>query len=306
MKKYFVKKTGIIIAALFIIIFLASCTILAKPVLKAGSSPESSINPSTDTDALTVITGDTPVKRGDKLDIPEIGLKENSYAEDVKDDDVTGDGVADMVILSGVRQNQEDAYSSELTVIVYDPAAKKYSSISAGEEGGYGGRLFTGDIDGDKVPDILVGAGTGGSGGSSNYSIVSFLGGVPHVLAKQDVLSNGAAFEGHFRDGFKVEIKNIDLNKEYVIDVSSDKETLIENGIYDASGKLPRDVETTTDNLVELNPIDTDGDGVYELQGRQYIWGFSHPDTIAEVDTLWKFDKGSLKLKSLDMVPIRS
>lgn len=303
MKKYLNKRLNIIITIILAAVFLVSGTILGQSVVKAdssqkGTSTGSTSSTNTDTDSV-----DTSFKKGDKLNIPGIGLKNDSYADDVLNSDVTGDGTADTVILAGVKQSQDDIYSSEFTVIVYDTTAEKYLSISAGAEGGYSGKLFAGDIDGDRVPDIFISAGTGGSGGCSNYSILSFSSGVPRVLAAQDILSRGASFKGHFKDGFKIEVRNIDLDKTYVFDESLSSEVLVDNMVYDASGKLLQNLETVTDNLVKLDPVDTDGDGIYELKGNQIIWGFCHPCTIARADTLWKFEKGSLKIKSLDMTP---
>lgn len=277
MKKFSVNCAGIAVAAVLVSLFLISGRVLASASVEQ------------------------PLKIGDILNIPGLGLKPNSYADDIISSDVTGDGVDDTVILAGTKESQEGIYSFEHTVIVQDGALKKYTVLSRDLDGGYEGKLFAGDFNGDKVPDIMTSAATGGSGGTYVFSLVSFAGGNIKVLVPQDVLSVGARFSGFLKDGFKAEIKSIDLDKTVDIDINNDKNDYIENNIYDSTGKLLEKTELSTDGFGLLKPVDYDNDGIYELEGVQRIWGFCHVNTISDAKTLWKFENNVLQLQSIEL-----
>jgi hypothetical protein len=299
MKKLVVKNGGFIVAAIYAVVFLLSGRMFTASGVNSNSFSTIEDKPKTS----DPIHPAQQYKVGDRLDIPELNLKPNSYVDDIAYADVTGDGVGDTIILAGVKEDS-GIYSLEHTILVMDGKIKEYSSVSAGESGGYQGRLFTGDFNGDKVPDTMVSAASGGSGGTYFYSVVSFLNNKPNVLAPQDVLSRGAAFEGGFRDNFKAEINNKELGTSAKIDISSGKKDYIENMIYDSSGKLLTETQINVDGFQKLDPVDTDGDGVYELRGVQAIWGFTHPDTIAISNTLWKYEDGRFRLLSYELEPV--
>ena len=277
MKKYLFKSMGIIITGIFIALFFISSRFFTAPI----SAYEN------------------PFKIGSKLKIPGINLKANSYVDDMQIKDVTGDGVDDTIILSGTKDNSDDVYSHEHTIIVQNGSNKKYSIISSGLDGGYEGKLIILDFNGDKVPDIMTEAATGGSGGTYYYSIASFKDGKPCILAAQHALSQGAKFEGHFKDGYMAQIKSVELQKAVNIDISCNKEYLIDNNIYDNTGKLLKNVETETDGFQALKPVDEDGDGTYELEGIQKIWAMVHLNEVTIAKTTWKFENNRLILESI-------
>lgn len=282
MKSFILKSAGFIVAGVLILVFFLSGR-LASVSVASGQ---------------TVI--EQPFKIGEKISIPNIWVKPNSYVDDIADEDVTGDGINDLVILAGVKEDK-GIYSFEHTVIVKDGSSQKYLALSAGQDGGYDGKLFIGDFNGDKVSDILVSAATGGSGGTFNYSILTFAKGVPGVVASQDVLSPGAKFTGHFKDGFKAEIKSVEFDKAVDIDISSSKEMYVGNGIFNNDGRLLKPVDINTDAFSLLKPVDLDQDGVYELEGYQRIWGFFHLDIVSEAKTTWKIQDGKLALQTLEL-----
>lgn len=241
-----------------------------------------------------------PLKVGDKLSIPNIGLKSNTYIDDLASEDVTGDLISDFLILAGVKGDRSN-FSYEHTVIIQDGSSRKYLTLQVGHEGGYDGKLSIGDLNGDKVADIMVGAATGGSGGTYNYSILTFAGGKPGILISQNALSTGAQFKGHFKDGFKAEITSVDFDKTVEIDISSSKKDYADNKVYDNNGKLLKPVDVNADGFQLLKLVDTDDDGVYELEGYQRLWGFCHVDNVSNARTTWKIESCKLVLQALEL-----
>lgn len=240
-------------------------------------------------------------KIGEELKIPNSKVESNTYVLDIKNCDVTGDNVNDIVILAGKKDTPDMPYSFSFTIAVRNGLSGDYQLLSAGQNGGYEGQIFIGDFNGDKIPDILVDAASGGSGGTYFDSILSFANGKPSVLLDQEKLSSGAQFEGKYKDGFKASVKSLDLDKSVELDISNNKKDYLINGIYDMNGKLLTEVEVYADGYGLLKPIDRDNDGVYELEGYQRLWGFYHLDIISHAHTVWKYQDGSWKLKLLEL-----
>lgn len=135
--------------------------------------------------------------------MPELKLKENTYALDYKISDVTGDSVKDQVILVGTKEKingKLDAYANNLSVIVQDGKTKKYVKydwLSKGTDGKLYGELgrepnlIIGDYTGNKVNDIIVTAPQGGNGGYVDHLILTWEGNkLKDVLAKDVVADN--------------------------------------------------------------------------------------------------------------------
>ncbi|MFU1794354.1 hypothetical protein ACM1RC_10835 [Paenibacillus azoreducens] len=143
------------------------------------------------------------IEIGQKIRVPELKLKENTYALDYKISDVTGDSVKDQVILVGTKEKingKLDAYASNLSVIVQDGKTKKYVKydwLSKGTDGKLYGELgrepnlIIGDYTGNKVNDIIVTAPQGGNGGYVDHLILTWEGNkLKDVLAKDVVADN--------------------------------------------------------------------------------------------------------------------
>ncbi|WP_253298314.1 hypothetical protein [Paenibacillus sp. MSJ-34] len=143
------------------------------------------------TSSTKVVTKQTPktlpeVKIGQKLIVPELELKENTYVLDYKKSDVNGDSVKDNVILAGTKEmidGKLDAYASDLSIIVQDGKTRKYVQYdwkTKGIDGTWNGafgrepNLIIGDYTGNKVDDMIVTAPQGGNGGYVNHLVVAW------------------------------------------------------------------------------------------------------------------------------------
>ncbi len=236
-----------------------------------------------------------PFKVGEKFSVKELKMKEKAYVIDYKSEDVNGDKIKDSIVLVGDKEEKVGIYADNLTIVIQDGATKKYSKIAQESFGGYGGELFIGDFSGDKVKDIMVSAGTGGSGGIVNHLIATFKENKPTIIFGEKE-NEGLKLEGKFVDGFKAEIKFKDINKKITLDLSSNKEYYIEGNIYDTNGKLLTDVEPWIDAYSYLKPFEY-GDGSVELIGNQSISGSCHADRISNIETTLKYENGKWNIK---------
>jgi hypothetical protein len=112
--------------------------------------------------------------------------------EDAVVGNVTGDGICDVVSLIGEKHAPDSYYLKEHRIALIDGASLAETTLSLGaDSGGYEGELTLGKVSTTKAQDILVGLPTGGSGGITNYYLISCAGGKPTILAGPDMLTEG-------------------------------------------------------------------------------------------------------------------
>lgn len=209
----------------------------------------------------------------------------------IKREDVTGDGRPDVVTLLGKRYAADSPYYDRLKVMVQDPVAKKTSFFTT-TYGGYQPGMSFCDFTGNKAKQILVQAPTGGSGGTSDYYLFSNKDNNPIVLP----IPQSLTITGSFQDNYKVQMEIKETNQTTILDVSDRRKIYEEAGTY-KNGKLQQPTEVMPNTFSVLEPIDENGDGICELKGVQRVSGVANADTIAYVESIWKWDKNGWKLQ---------
>jgi hypothetical protein len=254
--------------------------------------------------ALTISSQAATPSDGDtyrKLQLPP-----NHKMEDVAVGDVNGDGICDVVFLIGEKYAPDSYYLKEHWIVLIDGASLAEISLSLGaDSGGYEGELTLGKVSATKAQDILVGLPTGGSGGITNYYLVSCAEGELTILAGPDVLTEGLHFQVSLMDDFRVSVTNDELGKTHLLDLKSlpsfDSALAEYKDIYSPCGKLlePQEGFVDPSGLIEL--MDIDGDGISELVGYQSIWVMYHANSIGIAKPSWKWVDNELTLISLDV-----
>lgn len=239
---------------------------------------------------------------GEPFTVEKLGLGEQMYVVDLKEADVTGDEMADQIILVGKKIfSPEDIFTDQLTIVIQDGASKKYSAITDEQFSGYAGKLMINDFTGDQVADVMVTASTGGSGGIVNHMIATFIANDSKLIFAE--LENmGVQMIGEYVDGYQVEleVKNIAaVSQTVTIDLHGRKEMYIEQAIYKADGQLLKEIQPIVYPFSRLEVVDVDFDGVYELRGTQRIVGAYGADGIGFIESLWKYEDGKWQAKNL-------
>ncbi|MFY0543936.1 hypothetical protein [Brevibacillus sp. H7] len=208
--------------------------------------------------------------------------------------DVTGDGKNDQVKLLGKRFEQASPFFQSLLVHVDNPVTQKQSVFTA--EGGYGPKLEFCDFTGGKVNEILLSADTGGSGGIVIYSLFSLKGDNPVTLTVPPPLT----IDGQFADKYKVNLTMKETNKAYTIDLRDRRQQYDQLGLY-RKEKLVKPTGVMPNAYHLLKPVDSNRDGVCELQGVQRVAGVANADTIAYVTSLWKWQEDKWMLQDVSV-----
>ena len=244
---------------------------------------------------------------GNRAEYRKLELPRDYQIGDVAVGDVTGDGICDVVFLIGEKYAPDSYYLKEHRIVLIDGASLAETTLSLGaDSGGYEGELTLGKVSTTKAQDILVGLPTGGSGGITNYYLISCAEGKPMVLAGPDVLTEGLHFQVSLMDDFTVKVNSDELDETYLLDLKrlpSFEDTLSEvyKDIYSVSGKLlePQEGFVDPSGMIELRDID--GDGISELIGYHSIWVVYHANSIGMARPSWKWIDNELKLISLDV-----
>jgi hypothetical protein len=238
-----------------------------------------------------------------KFQVPGVSVSPNSYILDYKIGDVTGDKIKDGVVLIGSKEGgAETAYIKNINIVVQNGSTKAFKKFMPGPmDSGYEPKLLLGDFNGDKIPDILVSIASGGSGGTSFYSLISFKDSKVQPLFDQEKFSNGLNFDILFKENFKVEIKNKELKKGFTLDLSDRKEDYIEMKVYNSEGKLLAPAKGFTAGIIALDPVDSDNNGTYDLITIQRFAGIANADTVGYASETWKYEGGKFVLKNIEV-----
>ncbi|MCD6308231.1 MAG: hypothetical protein J7M24_04460 [Candidatus Latescibacteria bacterium] len=168
---------------------------------------------------------------------------------------------------------------------------------------GYEPRMYTVDFSGDGCDDVLMTAATGGSGGIQNGLVCSFCGASPCILfttARPAI----PRYKGAFEPNWKARLTVIETGESSVIDLSGRKEWYRETGVYDDSGRLLKEVELWGGGYGWIEPVDIDGDGVFELKGIQTAKGVANVDNIAHIESILRWDGGEWEIVTVTITPV--
>jgi hypothetical protein len=214
--------------------------------------------------------------------------KRNKYVVAHAKGDVNGDGIAEHVYLTGVR-DPDAFYTRDITLVIQNRATGNFISVPLKENAGYDPALFLGDFTGDGVDDILISIGTGGSGGTYIYYIYSFVNNMARLLFDYDAYNREYEYDVTYKDNYKVEVISRANSTKYLIDISLRGPEYL-NEIYDGSGKLKEPISGWVDPISGLYPIDRDSDEVYELLAYQQISGRYHADSLGYIQNnlVWR------------------
>ncbi|HEX2952070.1 MAG TPA: hypothetical protein VHV83_21255 [Armatimonadota bacterium] len=222
-------------------------------------------------------------------------LPANRVVENETLGEVTGDRKADAVFLLGERTFPDSEYARTHDLVVVDGQTGKQVVFPLGNNsGGYPGSLFLGDINGDKAADILIGLPTGGSGGITNYYLLTARDGTPRYLTAPQTLASGGNFTVTLQNNYVARVTNSELRKTYTLNLRRDP--TIYKGVYSSTGRLLHPTSGTIDPIGFIEPVEIGQTGMYQLNGYQSIWVLFHANTIGYARPTWRWSGNQLRL----------
>ncbi|MFB3168163.1 VCBS repeat-containing protein [Neobacillus sp. 179-C4.2 HS] len=205
---------------------------------------------------------------------------------DMKQGDVTGDGIIDFVYLYGRKNIETEIFADQITLVIQDGRSNQISTINLQNNAGYNAKLFLGDFSKDDRLDILVSIESGGSGGYGIFYIYSFINNIPRLLFDFEKYNNSNTFKVNYKDLYKVNVESPSLDLLFILDISYKGYDYLSQ-LYDDNGKLKQSVLGEVLSAGALYPIVTNQKGMsYDLLVISRIIGISNSDTLGYVENL--------------------
>lgn len=210
--------------------------------------------------------------------------------------DITGDGVADRLILAGSKETISANYFRNLALAFMDGATGK-KDVQSLSMAGYSPQIKPVFLLSKETPAFLVSAPTGGSGGIVDNRIVSFAGGLPQILFNANN-NKGLSIEGIFLPDYQVRITFLELGQSITFDRTYAKADYQRLGLYTEDG-IPTGKKGGTpwiDPFSALTVVDSNQDGFDELRGIQQLSGAYHADRLGTVTSIWFYENGQWRI----------
>ena len=205
---------------------------------------------------------------------------------DMKQGDVTGDGIIDSIYLYGRKNVETEIFADHITLVIQDGRSNQTSAIHLQQNAGYNAKLFLGDFSKDNLFDILISIESGGSGGYGIFYIYSFRNNIPRLLFDFEKYNNSDTFKANYEDLYKVGVGSPTLDLLFTLDISYKGYDYLSQ-LYDKNGKLKQPVNGEVLAAGALNPIVTNQKSMsYDLLVFRRIIGISNSDTLGYLENL--------------------
>lgn len=201
--------------------------------------------------------------------------------------DMTGDGVADTLLLTGSKETISAHYFRHLALAFMDGATGS-QQVQPLSMAGYSPQLKSVYLLSKDTPAFLVSAPTGGSGGIVDNRIISFMGGFSQVLF-DEAANKGLKIEGIFLPDYQVRVTFPALKQSITFDRSYAKSDYQRMGLYTEDGAPvgKKEAAPWIDPFSALTVMNRNKDGLNRLQGIQQIAGAYHADRLATATSTW-------------------
>lgn len=182
-----------------------------------------------------------------------------------EDADITGNGKAETVILSGVNVSGSPFYENIKITVSDNKTGTTLFSITPTTNFGYEPIIMVGDFTGDNVSEIFYGASSGN--GEYGYYYLYCLG--EEIKCLFDYESDFTSYNAVYDNWYKVKVFD-DTTFKY-LDVSNKKDSL--SSIYN-NGILNKEVKANITNVCRVSPCFNYDLNCYTLQVYRQITGF--------------------------------
>ncbi|MCA0989332.1 hypothetical protein [Guptibacillus algicola] len=205
--------------------------------------------------------------------------------------DVTGDGIPDVVSLTGTNPFPDTPLVDQVVLTIKDGRDHNEVSFALPGSSGYNPTLYLGRFTSQNVKEILVRTDSGGSGGITYDFLYSYDQQNLRLLFDNESFTNAFTYTVKYLDYYQAEIRNETLNKTYIVSLLYKGEEYLSE-IYNSDGKLKEPISGYVNAPGGVYPIDYQRDGIDELLVYQRVVGRYNADGLGVLSTplQWRSD----------------
>lgn len=209
------------------------------------------------------------------------------------------------VSLLGRRQYQRSGFVGDMRLLIATPGAGKgiIVNLPASANVGYEPRISLYDFTGDGLPDALITAQTGGSGGVVNGLIYSFRGRRP-ALILNSATGIPPGFSGRLVEGYRARLDIPSVARSVYIDLRDRRQYYDELGVY-GNGRLLKQTNVWGENAPQIiEAVGPDRNGVYGLRTTEQARGVADVDRIATIVSTLRWERGHWRVLKVQITGV--
>ena len=232
-----------------------------------------------------------------RIDIDEAGLKNVSVRQVSKLAKLSEDKYGRVYLLADDRYDKGNELSDHyLAVVLWDKIILK-DILTEENQANYDGSLFLSDLDGDGDEEIVLQELVGGATGAVFLSrIFNFEDGEIVEIFYSDCHNDkryDTGFSSKLLEDKQIAIENKFTNYKETFAIKERSDAYYEI-LYDENNK---DLQIMVSTFIQIEPVDMDNDGAYELKCQQSTSLLGHSDYIGTAVSVLKFDKSDREFK---------
>lgn len=200
--------------------------------------------------------------------------------------DLTGDGIPEIVRLTGTRLEDSAAFT-EIALEIQQGESCRVHCFALPENTGYSPRLILAPITAAGKQDVITSIDSGGSGGIGYYAVFSYINHTYRMIFDSEAYAAESPAQVEYADYYAAWVTAGE--KAYPLSLLGKGKDYLA-GLYDASGMLRAPQMGFVSPVGLLYPADFNGDGRAELAIYRQVSGLYRADGLGELISVlqWK------------------
>jgi hypothetical protein len=236
------------------------------------------------------------------FDEKNFGLEGNYAVLGVENGNLEADGKVDRVRLLALRK-EDGIYDREIFLEIAPLEEEPFLVRLSEDVKGFDSKIELKSFVSPRKSEVLLSV-KGVDDEVGRLLIIEVQEGRGQVIYDSQVTKVPTIF-GKFFDNYRAEILVQETGARALIDLSSRKANYDRRLVYhESTGTLRNPITVWEDRHSSLQPVDVDGDGLYELKGVVDLVGVTRADPIAYVEFTLQYEGGTWRVLDSWVVPV--
>jgi len=214
------------------------------------------------------------------------------------EDDLTGDGQKEIILLKGDLLSLKRKYYQNIWVEITSKHSERWRIPF---KNGYEPKIYLFDLNHDHVNDLFYRVTTNEADKINTHYLYTLKNG----LINEILLPKQPYIKGQFMNDFHIEIHLSikENNKPVFVNVEDQLHEYVKLGIYNKQGKLLKPRTVIINPISSYEPTHISKSKGYGLKSYQQISGAYPDDKLGIIETLWYYENGDWIVLKTDWIP---